>query len=337
VVGALTTEHVRPAARSGALGQPSPDGAGVRAEGPVELSVVVTVVGGQAFLPRCLRRLTEQMRGRAVEMIVPHDASAEGVSWLRREFPAARFLDLGCLTTAAPPGTRAAEHEVYDRRRAAGLAAARGAVVALIEDYELPAPDWCERVLEAHRQLPHAVIGGAVDHAGRGLLNLAVYLLDFGRYRPPLPEGPAEFLTDVNVSYKRAALEAVRPLWAERYHEVTVHWALARGGAVLWRRPAILVSQDRGPMVTWRLIAERVAWGRLFGRLRAREAGRLARLAYAVGSPLLPALLTARAVRHGLRSRRPGWRLFAALPAIGLLATAWAVGEFQSYVGLHDR
>lgn len=297
----------------------------------IALSVIVTVVGGTAFLPRCLRPLVAQAVGRSVEVIVPYDATVGDIDAVRAEFPQIAFLDLGAAETEAPAGSLAAAHELYDRRRACGLRVARGAVVALIEDYEVPAADWVEQVLTAHH-LPHTVIGGAVEHAGHGLLNWAVYLLDFGRYQRPLTEGFAAYLTDVNVSYKRAALDATRDLWAERYHEVTVHWDLARQGHTLWRRPQMVVSQDRGRLALGPTLAERFVWGRLFGTLRAREQSLAGRLAYAALSPLIPAVLLARVARKVFAGRRHRATFMAALPVTALLAAVWSLGEATGYV-----
>lgn len=293
----------------------------------IDLSVVVTVVGGKDFLVRCLSRLTAQAEGRAIEIVVPYDATVEGIEEVRSRFPGVVFVDLGAVRTRGRPGTHTAAHELYDRRRARGLGAARGDIVAIVEDYDIPAPDWCDQVLEAHRVLGHGVIGGAVEHGGGGALNWAVYFLDFGRYQPPLAEGPAEYLTDVNVSYKRAALETVRHLWVEEYHEVTVHWALQRQGFVLWRRPQVVVAQDRGRLSLGAVLRERFAWGRLFGVLRAQEASRAVRLGYALAAPVIPLVLIARRLGKVLRDSRTLPEFLTSLPALTTLAVAWCLGE----------
>jgi hypothetical protein len=295
------------------------------------LSVIVTIVGGKEFLPRCLRQLEAQIQQKAIEILVPYDRSIADVALLAAEFPRVIFVDCGVLETEAPPGSPAAAHELYDIRRAWGLRTARGSLVALLEDYEIPAENWVARLLAAH-QLPHGVIGGAVEHAGRGLLNWAVYFLDFGRYQLPLNEGPASYLTDVNISYKRAALELVRDLWARQYHEVTVHWALARQGVTLWQQPDIVVHQDRGRMSLGQTLAERFAWGRLFGVLRVRELTPVRRWGYVVLSPLIPAVVIGRLFRKVFGGRRCRLQFLAALPFIVLLSIVWCVGEVAGYV-----
>jgi hypothetical protein len=242
---------------------------------------------------------------------------------------------MGVVNTDAPPGSAAVAHELYDRRTAKGLSVARGAVLALLEDYGVPDPDWCDQILEAHR-LPYGIIGGAVEQAGQGLLNWAVYFIDFGRYQLPLPEGPVDYLTDVNVSYKREVLELVPELWAERYNEVTVHWALAKRGVVLWQQPRMVVRQDRGDLTFSELITERFWWGRLFGSVRAREISYLSRLLYIALSPTIPIALLSRMAGKVFGGRRNGKRFLSAFPQIVALTVSWSLGELVGYVTGRD-
>jgi hypothetical protein len=301
------------------------------AESNPVLSVVVTIVGGMAFLKRCLTRLVPQSEDRSIEVVVPYDSTASDIAELKNLFPNVRFVNMGVVKTSAPPGTQQAAHEIFDRRTSAGLNVAQGEIVALLQDYGAPDPNWCNEVLQAHR-LPYGIIGGAVEHEGNGVLNWAVYFLDFGRYQRPFREGPSDYLTDVNVSYKRASLESVRYLWAERYKEVTVNWALARQGAVLWQRPQIVVRQDRGVLSFRPLIAERLSWGRLFGCIRTREISGMGRLVYVVASPIIPLILIGRIARKVFSSRRNrGW-FIVSLPQLTAVTFFWCLGEFIGYL-----
>ena len=295
------------------------------------LSVVVRIVGGAAFLEKCLGHLILQSRNRQIEIIVPYDATVGSMDRLRTRFPEIVFIDMGFVKTDAPSGTHAAAHELYDRRTAAGLNLARGKILAMLEDYGVPEPDWCEQILEAHK-LPYGVIGGSVAHRGTGVLNWAVYFIDFSRYQPPLPEGPASYLTDVNVSYKRSSLESVKAVWAKQYNEVVVHWALAKQGVVLWIRPQIVVCEDRGVLNFTDLVKERFAWGRLFGSTRAKEMTLAQRFVYIVLSPLIPIVLLVRMIKK--ITGNPGvWGYFLmALPFTLVLSTVWSLGELIGYV-----
>lgn len=299
----------------------------------MKLSVVVAIVDGGEALAACLRALREQAGGNALELIVPVDSRCPHVRDALAACPEARVLALGELASAHPPESLLALHERIDRRRAAGLAAASGDVVALIEDRVVPRPDWAARLLAAHTAKPDAAaIGGAVAAPEAGsTLARAVYFCDYGRYAPPLAAGPAEWLSDVNVSYKRAALEATRDAWRERFHESTVHWRLRERGALLWAAPEAVVAAAREPVrpLAWdALLRERVAFARVFGFTRAKEAPLARRLAWLALAPALPFLLTARRVAE--RAQRGALQqggFFAALPAVFALSCAWALGE----------
>ncbi len=300
------------------------------AESAVVLSVVLRVVGGAQAVRRCLSRLVPQTTEHPIEVIVPYDRTVREVQALSRDFPSVRFVELSGSRIVDAHGRLVGAHELYDRRTAAGLAVARGEILALLEDYGAPAADWCDQVLLAHR-LPYEVIGGAVELERGGALNQAVYLQDFARYRRPLAEGPANYLTDVNVSYKRSALYAVRSLWQAAYNEVTVHWALRRRGATLWRRPQMVVYQDRGCLALRALARERFEFGRVFGRKRVAALGPRAALLYTLGAPALPGLLLFRTAREALRRPRDWASVCAAMPALAVLTAFWCAGEGVAY------
>ena len=157
----------------------------VRAAGgsPV-LSIVVTIVDGGEVLRRFLDALTHQEDAPTMEIIVPFDASVAETANFQDEFPTVHFLDLGVIPTERPIRSAAGQHELYDRRRAAGLAATRGELVAILEDRGAPRSNWARSVVRLHQQ-PYAVIGGAIEPARGDLLNWAFYVCDFGRYGLP--------------------------------------------------------------------------------------------------------------------------------------------------------
>ncbi|MFZ5622802.1 MAG: hypothetical protein ACOY71_00045 [Gemmatimonadota bacterium] len=297
---------------------------------PPALSVVVTIVDGGTALERCLAALAAQEGAGALEVLVPWDATFDPGD-LPRRFPAVTFLALGPLTTRRPSSTPAGQHELFDRRRSAGLAAARGALVAIVEDRSVPRRDWAATAIALHARLPHGVIGGAIENAVDAPLNWAVYFCDFGRYQPPFAGGPRAWVSDVNVCYKRKALEQTRSVWAERYHETAVHWALRRAGEVLWLAPEMVVAQHRDGLALGALLRERVAWGRLFGFTRARGTGLLARLGYLAMTPVLPLILFGRLLRLQLPRPATLGRFLCVSPVVLLLLAAWCAGEALGY------
>jgi GT2 family glycosyltransferase len=292
-------------------------------------SVVVTIVDGGEQLRRCLVALAAQTGSLAVEVLIPCDDSVEDLTSLRGEFPAFRFMALGRLATARSPGSPAGQHELIDQRRAAALGAATGDLVAMLEDRGVPRPEWIATLLDLHARLPHPAIGGAINWAGQGVLSWAVYAGDFGRFRSDQPEGPREFLSSCNLSYKRTALETTRPLWRDRYHETRLHDRLRRDGGVLWFAPAAVVEQARTGLRLAALLAERFAWGRRYGVTRVERASGAERSLRAITALVLPALLYLRILRRHAPSAPV--RFVLATPALLLLLSAWSLGEGAGY------
>ena len=295
----------------------------------VELSVVVTIVGGGEYLERCLQSLVAQVSqstpGR-VEILVPFDSTVQGIEALKQKFPEFQFLNMGAVETAAPGGSQAAEHELYDCRSAFGVVESRGEIVALLQDYVVVSENWSREVLKAH-ELGHAAVGGAVEHGGQSILNWAVFFQDFGRHQLPLSEGPAEYLTDINVSYRKSKLEPFRELWEKRYKETTVNFELAKRGEVLWQRPQILVYQSRGKLAIRELISERYHWGRLFGAIRTQQISTIRRLIYTILAPAIPVFLLFRAARKVILGRKYVSIFLRSLPFFTLLVGVWCWGE----------
>jgi hypothetical protein len=203
--------------------------------------------------------------------------------------------------------------------------------VAILEDRGAPAPDWARMMAAEHARLPHAAIGGAIENGLDRPLAWAVYFCDFGRYQRPFEPGTRAYVSDVNVGYKRRALDLTADRWRVRYHETTVHWALQRAGESLYLSPSIVVEQQRLGLRLADLVRERFVWGRLFAYTRAREQPATNRVVHAALAPVLPMILFARIV--GTQARRATLARFVAVsPVVCVLLTAWSVGEMVGYV-----
>jgi hypothetical protein len=296
------------------------------------LSIVVTVVDGGPALERCLLALRHQEGPDSLEVVIPWDQSLAGMDGISAHFPEFHFLPLGTIETMRPRFGPAGQHELFDRRRAAGLAAATAPLVAILEDRGVPRAEWARTLIQLHARLPNAVIGGAIENGRDRLLNWAVYFCDFGRYQLPFAGGPRAYVSDVNISYKRPALEAVRELWRERYHETTVHWALQRKGEELYLDPSPVVDQMRDSLRLGSMLRERIGWGRLFAYTRAREVTPGRRALLAASAPLLPIILFLRLAAHQWRTRRTMGRFILAAPLVAGLLAGWAAGECIGYL-----
>ena len=294
------------------------------------LSVVVVIVSdttesaSAAHLGDCLDALASQADAPSIEVIVPHLAEVDGLDAVRVRFPSVRFL--AAPDVIARPGGR--EH--HDVLRARGLSAARGAVIGLLEDHARPDPRWCASAIAAHRER-HAGIGGAIENGVDRVLNWAVYYCDFGRYQNPVPKGETPFASDANTTYKREALERVRPVWEQAFREVIVNGALKDAGSTIALDPAIVVYQNRKGLTLGTAVRERFVWGRSYAATRRALLSLGQRLMYAALSPLLPGVLF-------LRMARTSWErgsfssFLPAIPVIALLLATWSAGEGIGYL-----
>ena len=290
------------------------------------LSIVVTITDGDSHVDRCLHALSTQDGAPPLEIIVPLYEGVDDAPGLRARWPGVRFVTV----EGHRPAAHSHAHWAYDRRRAAGLRAATGDLVAMTEDHAIPDPDWCAQIVRAHRS-PHAAIGGSIDHVGSGVLNWAVYFCDFGRYQKPFTAAAAEYISDVNVSYKRDALMKCSALWQEFYHETSIHSCLIARGDTLWKTPQISVAYDRGRLRLSTLLPERFHWARVFAGRRAQSMTAAVRFVYAVASPVLPVVLLARKFREALRSRESLAAFVTSAPSMLLLLAVWACGEMTGY------
>ena len=145
-----------------------------------ELSVVLTVVDGGSALVRCLEALGRQTNAPIMEVIVPYDETIAEVGDLADRFPAVQFLPMGTLSQVTAPENAFDAHDLFDRRRAGGLRAARGRLLAMLEDRGAPRSDWARAFVDLHHAMPHAVIGGAVENGADSRLLWAIFFCDFG-------------------------------------------------------------------------------------------------------------------------------------------------------------
>jgi hypothetical protein len=296
------------------------------------LSVVVAVVSdtvqaaNTAHLRPCLSALAQQVDAPPFEIVVPHHPSLVGLEELRQDFPQVRFLRIGDLTRyTGLPGNR--EH--HNELRARGIAAARGQIVALIEDHGVADPHWCARLCSAHAA-PVAAVGGPIENGVQRLLNWAVYFCDFGQYHNPAEPLETFVISDANVSFKRSALESIRPVWRDVFHEGAVNHVLQMRGERMILSPDIPVCQNRLRLDLGTAIRERWVWGKSYGAGRGLTG--VSRLMWVALSLALPCLVLARLTAKIMAKRGQFGMFCRAFPITALLATTWCLGEMAAYV-----
>jgi len=298
------------------------------------LSVVVVIVSDTTAdrasvsdLEGCLTALRQQIGAPPTEVIVPYHQNTDGIEALAARFPEVRFVAVTAPEIAA---RRAGSREHHDALRAHGLATARAALLALLEDHARPDAHWSANIVAAH-QADGAAVGGAIENGVDRPLNWAVYFCDFAKYQNPLPAGDSAFASDANSAYKRSALESVRSLWQKSFHETVVNDALLSAGKKLRLSPDIVVYQHRSDLRLGSALYERFVWGRSYARTRSTLLSPTRRLLYALLSPLLPLVMMRRIAAIAWQRRRNFGKFVRAAPLAALLACGWSIGECVGY------
>lgn len=278
---------------------------------PCELSIVIVpLVGGGAL--RGLLQSFEREPG------LPPGSEVLVVT--REEVPAPTFA-----TFLEPPAGA-----TVPVRRALGLKAARGSVVALLEDTVLPARGWAAAVVERHRRFDAALAIGGTLGVARGLSGpaLALAALEYG---PFLREGNVSEhgvrVPGNNMSFKRRFLTSLGLSESEGFREAEAVGRIQHGGI---RTESDMGATLTGIDPTGATIRSRFNHGRLYAGHRFGGPRRVERVARALGSPLLAALMVGRGVR-ALRMGAPAG-LRKALPHLVWMSSAWSLGESVGYV-----
>lgn len=288
---------------------------------PAELPVVSIVIAGvnpPEYLEACLRSLAGQHFGAATEWVLVRRAG--------QEHPLPSHLENVGITPIRVP-----QKTSLGRMRSIGLRAARADIVALTEDHCLPAPDWLDRLEQAHGNGPAPIIGGPVDNgATSSPVDRAAFLLEYLPFASPLARGPVDRLAAANVSYRssflRQHLDPEEAYDAGRFHE------LARShGFTLWAEPDARVTH-RKHFTLRAYTRERFHFSRCLAGTRFMAPRDPRRAVYALGAPLLPLLIAFRLA--ALLLEKPVYRRNLAPAAVPCAAgaLAWALGEIAGYL-----
>lgn len=276
-----------------------------------DLSVVIPSVNGWGDLEGCLRALMEQDGEVEVEVLVADRVGETVRARVRQRWPGVRILEASADAT-------------IPALRAMAFRAATADVVGVIEDHVIVPRDWAVRMLGAQAE-GWPVVGGAVANAAdRTLVDRAAFLCEYSRCLVP-PEGPADWLTGNNVTYRREVLERFRDVTGGDAWEDRLHDAMRAAGITLLSRPDIVVEHRKHYTIR-EYLQQRYLYARSYAGGRARGSlGR--RVLYGGGSLVLPPVLLWRVVGRAVRAGVPSWDLVASAPLLTLFVVAWAGGE----------
>ena len=284
----------------------------------VPLSIIVATSQPWPEVRMCLDSLHHQATQIGAEVIVG-DASGQ-------ELPEDAAMRYPEVTWLKIPGA-----SVF-QLRALGMSQSRGEVVAITEDHCRVAPDWCDRILAAHKQHPDAAaIGGSVENAAiERVIDWASFFIVNGASMPPIDDGVQKKVSlQANVTYKRRVIPADVPKLGRM--EWMFNQELRRRGEKMVADSRILVEHVQS--FTFREACSiHYHDSRAIAGFRLEEIGPIERLSRLGACFIMPPALFLRTVLPILKKRRAlGW-LTLGLPMIVVLVHCRAAGAFAGFL-----
>jgi hypothetical protein len=214
--------------------------------------------------------------------------------------------------------------------RAAGVRAARAAVVAFTETHSFPEPGWARALIEAHDG-PWAAVGPAMLNATPADARTWGQLyVDYGPWVAPVEGGPVDDIPGHGSAYKREVLLAYgEDLGPMLEAEWNLHRDMRARGLRLYLEPGattrhLNMTQKLPSFLQW------MYYSRGFASTRCRDWTRARRAAYAAGAPLIVLRRLAQVVRDMRRTGRLHV-LPRALPSVLVSLSGSALGELVGY------
>jgi hypothetical protein len=242
----------------------------------LDLTTVVVVGSLRDRARRGLRTLVAQAQP-ATEILIVDVSPADSAPFPDQPIEGVRLLRL-------PEGT------TFARARAEGVRAARGRIVAFLEEHVLPLDGWTAAVIEAHREA-HAGIGGEVANANPGIgCSDIAGLMSYGLFYAPQQPREAPLIVGHNSSYKRDVLLSLGDdLDRLLSCDLVLMMRLRKLGHRLFLDPRIRVAHINETAIR-STCRGYFLHHRTYGPLRAREAGWpwWRRLVYVAATPVIP-------------------------------------------------
>ncbi|HLI79752.1 MAG TPA: hypothetical protein VKV03_07200 [Candidatus Binataceae bacterium] len=284
------------------------------------LSVILTT-DRRETIRGVLRRLQQQTAQARMEiiMVVPRGQGASFGEGDARGFADFRIIEMD-------------NFQPLWKARGAGVRAATAPLVFMGETHAFPHPQWAEALIAANQRGNWGAISPAFGNANpRGALSWAAFIADYGPWIDGMPAGEIDAAPLFNSAYSKSALlelgDRLDPAMAQG--DELPATLRSRGYRAYFAAEARIDHVNVTQPKAW--LREIFFTGRVIGGLRARRWSRLQRVAYVVGSPLIPFVLSYRLFVR-LRSV-PGTRLAPAgtFPLIFLGNIIRAAGEMVGY------
>jgi hypothetical protein len=286
------------------------------------MSVVLATSGDFADIAATVYHLSQQSIVGSLELVlVAHSTNA-----LRTDHDAFRPF-WGHQVIGVSPSSSVGD------ANAAGVRAARAAVVALAEDHCFPEPGWAEALLDGHDGRDVAAVGPVMRNANPGtLVSWCDFVIGYGPWLAPGVAGDRPFLPGHNSSYRRDVLLSVGTRLPELMAvETVLHTHLRARGYRLTLAPEARAAHTNFALLrSW--LPVQYHCGRAFAAERVRTWTVGKRVLYALGSPLIPWIRLGRALRQLRRAESPRPPLARLGPLLLVGLTADGIGQLVGCV-----
>jgi len=282
------------------------------------VSVIIAAYESGPFIAECLGALSLQTF-HDFETVVVNSSPEEETGRIVANFPGVRFHQ---------SKVRLLPHAA----RNAGVAMARGEVLVFTDADCCPAPDWLEKLMQAHAAGREAVCG-VIDSHVQTISGIAMYFVKYMPYLRGLPARTVDIGASGNFMISRRLWKEAGPFDGSIFAgDALLSWRLRRAGYPVYFSPdAIVIDRDEKlPSAFFRTRFER---GREFGLVRAEfEAwSSMRRLIHVVMAPLA-------ALRVLISAFTLAWQagvtntFILTLPLQFIAHLCWCLGEAAGYL-----
>jgi glycosyl transferase family 2 len=216
--------------------------------------------------------------------------------------------------------------------RDAGVRASTAPVVVIGETHAFPHDDWAERLLETQAAGWTVVVPGIRNANPEGPISWANLLLDYGRWLDILPAGPIHSCPPYNAAFERAVALRLAELGDNAFSPARdLAVLLPNGRQAIYLEPAAKIDHVNVSRARFWL-TQRFFAGRAHAAVRSRAWSWRRRLVYALGAPLIPAVVLTRLGRPVHAALRTRDLPLLTLPALLLGTAAGALGELTAFL-----
>ena len=211
--------------------------------------------------------------------------------------------------------------------RASAIREASAPVVAFGEDHCFPDAGWAAALLNAHKG-PWTAVGPVMRNANpASLASWAGFLMGYGPWLAPGLSRERDHLPGHNTSYKREALLQLNgDLAALMEAETLLQWRLRAEGHRLYQESRACVAHTN--FERWRtLLYVSFHAGRVFAATRSLDWSLARRWAFALATPLVPAVRLLRHLGQAASAGLPKGLIARVAPALVLSLLVDAAGQ----------